>query len=178
MKKWLSIIGAIGLTATSTTTLISCKKENNKNTKTIAIAPTTKAQQPPEGSNWKQVIAQNKPFNTVDNKWYFVVWRGEKTNDWKIIKFNNKKDIILDIDNDFNIKLGKTELFINGYSSGNDLCLQTRPGSAISIASFQKDNGTYFKSIYRWDGVGEPEIPIINKNTGEITDWKEQKGTS
>ncbi|WP_162475943.1 lipoprotein [Spiroplasma sp. ChiS] len=29
MKKWLSIIGAIGLNATSTTTLISCKKENN-----------------------------------------------------------------------------------------------------------------------------------------------------
>ncbi|WP_158500731.1 lipoprotein [Spiroplasma kunkelii] len=29
MKKWLSIIGAIGLTATSTTTLISCNKEKN-----------------------------------------------------------------------------------------------------------------------------------------------------
>ncbi|WFG97137.1 lipoprotein [Spiroplasma citri] len=29
MKKWLSIIGTIGLTATSTTTLISCKKTKN-----------------------------------------------------------------------------------------------------------------------------------------------------
>ncbi|WP_206750582.1 lipoprotein [Spiroplasma poulsonii] len=29
MKKWLSILGAIGLTATSTTTLISCEKPNN-----------------------------------------------------------------------------------------------------------------------------------------------------
>ena len=29
MKKWLSILGAIGLTAISTTSLISCKKPNN-----------------------------------------------------------------------------------------------------------------------------------------------------
>ncbi|PQP78443.1 hypothetical protein C6B38_05990 [Spiroplasma sp. ChiS] len=34
-----------------------------------------------------------------------------------------------------------------------------------------------YKAIYRWDGVGEPQIPTIDKNTGEITDWKEQKGT-
>jgi hypothetical protein len=32
MKKLISILGAIGLTATSTTTLISCDKRNNKNT--------------------------------------------------------------------------------------------------------------------------------------------------
>ncbi|WFG99858.1 hypothetical protein M1771_07605 [Spiroplasma citri] len=31
--------------------------------------------------------------------------------------------------------------------------------------------------LYRWEGVGEPQIPTIDKNTGEITDWKEQKGT-
>ncbi|WP_338964373.1 MULTISPECIES: lipoprotein [unclassified Spiroplasma] len=29
MKKWLSILGTIGLTVTSTTTLISCEKPNN-----------------------------------------------------------------------------------------------------------------------------------------------------
>ncbi|PQP78934.1 hypothetical protein C6B38_03080 [Spiroplasma sp. ChiS] len=29
-----------------------------------------------------------------------------------------------------------------------------------------------YKSIYRWDGVGEPQLPTIDKNTGEITDWK------
>ncbi|KAF0850862.1 MAG: hypothetical protein EIB84_05270 [Spiroplasma poulsonii] len=29
MKKWLSILGTIGLTTASTTTLISCEKPNN-----------------------------------------------------------------------------------------------------------------------------------------------------
>ncbi|AXF95138.1 DUF3688 family protein [Spiroplasma phoeniceum] len=31
--------------------------------------------------------------------------------------------------------------------------------------------------LYRWDGDGEPETPTIDKKTGEINDWKEQKGT-
>ncbi|ALA97325.1 Spiroplasmavirus-related protein [Spiroplasma kunkelii CR2-3x] len=26
-------------------------------------------------------------------------------------------------------------------------------------------------NIYRWDGVGEPNLPEINSSTGEITDW-------
>nr|WP_281042311.1 DUF3688 family protein [Spiroplasma citri] len=29
----------------------------------------------------------------------------------------------------------------------------------------------HFEIVYRWDGVGEPQIPTINPNTGEITDW-------
>nr|CAK98241.1 hypothetical lipoprotein n-terminal truncated [Spiroplasma citri] len=27
--------------------------------------------------------------------------------------------------------------------------------------------------FYQWQGNNEPELPTINKNTGEITDWKE-----
>ncbi|WP_424526398.1 lipoprotein [Spiroplasma endosymbiont of Glossina fuscipes fuscipes] len=30
-----------------------------------------------------------------------------------------------------------------------------------------------YKSIYRWDGEGEPEIPTVDNKTGKITDWKE-----
>ncbi|ALA97242.1 Spiroplasmavirus-related protein [Spiroplasma kunkelii CR2-3x] len=33
----------------------------------------------------------------------------------------------------------------------------------------------YIHSLYSWDEVDEPQIPTINQNTGEITDWKEQK---
>ncbi len=29
----------------------------------------------------------------------------------------------------------------------------------------------YINSLYRWNGVGEPQIPTINQNTGEITKW-------
>ncbi|AXF96911.1 DUF3688 family protein [Spiroplasma phoeniceum] len=40
-------------------------------------------------------------------------------------------------------------------------------------------NGVWYivNSYYRWDGDNEPQIPTIDKNIGEITDWKEQKGT-
>ncbi|MBW3059311.1 DUF3688 domain-containing protein [Spiroplasma poulsonii] len=31
----------------------------------------------------------------------------------------------------------------------------------------------WVKAFYRWDGVGEPKTPTIDKNTGEITDWKD-----
>ncbi|MBW3059609.1 MAG: hypothetical protein CXB60_11420 [Spiroplasma poulsonii] len=38
-----------------------------------------------------------KPFNTVDNKYYFVVWRSDTSNNWRIIKFlndtNSKKEL-------------------------------------------------------------------------------------
>ncbi|PQP78067.1 hypothetical protein C6B38_08440 [Spiroplasma sp. ChiS] len=29
--------------------------------------------------------------------------------------------------------------------------------------------------LYRWEGVGEPILPQIDKKTGKITDWKEKK---
>ncbi|WP_144416757.1 DUF3688 family protein [Spiroplasma kunkelii] len=38
-----------------------------------------------------------------------------------------------------------------------------------------KDIWYIVNSLYYWNGVGEPETPTINENTGEITDWKEQK---
>ncbi|QJU61776.1 spiroplasma phage ORF1-like family protein [Spiroplasma citri] len=35
----------------------------------------------------------------------------------------------------------------------------------------------YINSLYRWDGVGEPQLPTIDKNTGEITDWNSYQQT-
>ncbi|APE74472.1 lipoprotein [Spiroplasma citri] len=61
MKKWLSIIGAIGLTATRTTTLISCKKENNNENGggDNKPEPQYNPQQPPKDSNWKLIPRVN-----------------------------------------------------------------------------------------------------------------------
>ncbi|WFH00159.1 DUF3688 family protein [Spiroplasma citri] len=36
---------------------------------------------------------------------------------------------------------------------------------------------TKYDNVYRWDGIGEPELPIIDKNTGEITDWNSYQQT-
>ncbi|AXF95908.1 lipoprotein [Spiroplasma phoeniceum] len=151
MKKWLSIIGAIGLTATSTTTLISCKKENNNENGggDNKPEPQYNSQQPPEGSNWKLIdypTSKNKVhdlFKNPDNKWYIVIVssNGEKV----IRKFKFTTN---------------TKLVNNGVYKG-------LPTELVG----------YYRYIYCWDGVGEPQIPTIDKNTGEITDWKEQKGT-
>ncbi len=78
MKKILSIIVTITLIGTSTTSLVGCnknitipkysedelkqlKEENKKNTKDGIL-------------EW--MAPQEKPFNKVDNKWYYVVWKG------------------------------------------------------------------------------------------------------
>ncbi|RUO86145.1 lipoprotein, partial [Spiroplasma endosymbiont of Megaselia nigra] len=84
MKNLLIILGTITLIVTSTTSLVACNtpqyseeglkklKEENKITTKNGIL------------EW--IAPQEKPFNTVDNKYYFVVW---KTNTWNITKFKN-----------------------------------------------------------------------------------------
>ncbi|WP_424526278.1 lipoprotein [Spiroplasma endosymbiont of Glossina fuscipes fuscipes] len=135
MKKWLSILGIIELTATSTTSLISCKKpNNNKNGESNNPEPKPdpkqeKPQEPPIGSNWK----------LIPN------WQDEISN-WQ--EENNKKTYIGII----KIEAGWTVI----KWIGKDL-----------------DYKYQYKSIYRWDGVGEPKTFEINNTTGEITDWKE-----
>ncbi|WP_353487279.1 hypothetical protein, partial [Spiroplasma phoeniceum] len=49
------------------------------------------------------IAPQETPFSQVDNKYYFVVWRGEKTDDWRIIKFKHSdlQEKILDSYNRF-----------------------------------------------------------------------------
>ncbi|ALA97710.1 hypothetical protein SKUN_00820 [Spiroplasma kunkelii CR2-3x] len=76
MKKLLSIIVVIGLTATSTTSLIACKtlKSNNNSKNEGNKAETTlKPQQPPENSNWKTINSTfNHEFKTRNNKFYII----------------------------------------------------------------------------------------------------------
>ncbi|AXF96305.1 lipoprotein [Spiroplasma phoeniceum] len=140
MKRILSIIGAIGLTATSTTTLMSCKKENKKDTK--PIAPTTKAQQPPEDSNWKLINFNNRKneFLKPNNKWYFYVRQ-----------------------------FGSEYIYEKFYFDDNFIKNKNTHWQHLK-------NGTDFiwknNSVYCFNGSSEPQIPTIDKNTGEITDWK------
>ncbi|ALA98495.1 Spiroplasmavirus-related protein [Spiroplasma kunkelii CR2-3x] len=135
MKKWINILGTIGLTATITTTLISCEKsEKPNNNKEENKSITPKPQQPPEGSNWKLINYNN--VDIYDEKYYFGIGNNG-LNDW--ISY--------------------------GPIKGKEIW-------KVGVSFFLS-----CKAIYRWDGNGEPETPTINENTGEITDWKEQKGT-
>ncbi|ALA98120.1 Spiroplasmavirus-related protein [Spiroplasma kunkelii CR2-3x] len=145
MKKWISIIGAIGLTATSTTTLISCNKENNnnENKENNKTKLSYNPQQPPENSNWKLINRDNfvKENNEKNNKWYILIAKQMQSDNFSIIKFNFSSELIW--------KVGEH----GGHRINNRWYV-------------------YIHSLYRWDGAGEPETPTINKDTGEITDWK------
>ncbi|WP_281042146.1 lipoprotein [Spiroplasma citri] len=90
MKKILSLLGTITLIGTSTTSLVACNtqysEEELKKLKEKNKINTTD-QKIKDNLEW--IAPQEKPFNKVDNKWYFVVWRGDENDNWRIIKFQN-----------------------------------------------------------------------------------------
>ncbi|WP_348735067.1 lipoprotein [Spiroplasma endosymbiont of Ammophila pubescens] len=141
MKNLLSILGAIGLTATSTTTLISCEKlNNNENGGGNKPEPTTEPQKPPENSNWK--LIDKKEFLNLNNKWAVIILDDGDKNIWRI---------------------SETDPVWKGYTVRLKV-----------LNNLQNINKSKYKPIfYRWDGVGELQIPTINPNNREITDWKE-----
>ncbi|GAA6238101.1 MAG: hypothetical protein SPLM_02240 [Spiroplasma phoeniceum] len=150
MKKLLSIIGAISLVGTSTTSLVACnkpiiytpeqlkklKEKNNITTKDGIL-------------QW--IAPQEKPFNTVDNKWYYVVWKGQN---WNISKFKNYEEIIppkheyqyktIDEKSKYKIQLR--------YYSRNDTKINLIIFKSINEPTFiWEENSNNFKSVYRWN---------------------------
>uniref|UniRef100_UPI000C763A16 spiroplasma phage ORF1-like family protein n=2 Tax=Spiroplasma melliferum TaxID=2134 RepID=UPI000C763A16 len=103
--------------------------------------------------NWKQVIALNKPLNGIDNKYYIVIWRNSENSNWKINKFlNNQETFFIDFDS----RLQKSK--VNGFYDLGVLRQQS------TMIYWHEDNGNYFKSVYYWDGNGEPKTPDIDNN--------------
>ncbi|AXF97295.1 DUF3688 family protein [Spiroplasma phoeniceum] len=92
-----------------------------------------------------------------------------KDENWKRI---NKSDY----KTEFN-KSNKKWYIIIFYSEYMDKNQFTVTKDNISVAGVTYDgiaaNGGFYKNptIYRWDGVGEPNLPEINSNTGQITNW-------
>ncbi|KAI92758.1 lipoprotein [Spiroplasma melliferum] len=145
MKKLLSILGAIGLTATSTTSLISCEKpNNNENGGGNKPEPKPEPQQPPENSNWKVVNNSKekleKEFNSKNNNWYIFI-----------------------------AKRGKYYSILQGKNDGINIKYDSLGNIKVGFETIGSEN----TNIYRWDGLNEPQTPEIDTNTGKITDWKE-----
>lgn len=95
MKKILSILGTITLIGTSTTSLVACNKTQEYTPEELAKLKienkiNTTNQEIRDNLEW--IAPQEKPFNKVDNKWYYVIWRGDKNNNWRIAKFLNDTD--------------------------------------------------------------------------------------
>ncbi|AXF96263.1 spiroplasma plectrovirus-related protein [Spiroplasma phoeniceum P40] len=100
-----------------------------------------------------------------------------KQDNWKLICKNN-------FDNEFSTKNNKSYLFLNLFDVGKYGIYLSKNNGNIS----QKRNNIWYletynpkdfvmfntaniKSLYRWVGDSEPQIPTIDKNTGEIIDW-------
>ncbi|AXF95062.1 hypothetical protein [Spiroplasma phoeniceum] len=115
-------------------------------------------------SRLKEMTPDEQPFKTTDNKWYYVVWRGEKNEEWKIVKFLNNSNL-LKIDNFNNRQLEKTDL-----AYGKDLYISNNSGFIKYVSNWQRDDGAYFKAVYRWNG-GEEWSPILKYDGGMIKFW-------
>ncbi|MFU0251940.1 adhesin [Spiroplasma sp. Moj] len=121
-----------------------------------------------EYKNWEKLEAVTKPFSKIDNKWYIVIWHGKDSNNWRIKSFQNinYSDIRKVLDSQGNYELALTRV-------GDNLFIN-KAGSISDVISWNKDNGTYFKSVYCWNGVNKPITPEIDSN-GNIINWNIDK---
>ncbi|GAA6238863.1 MAG: hypothetical protein SPLM_09800 [Spiroplasma phoeniceum] len=160
MKKILSLLGTITLIGTSTTSLVACDnvpeytpqelKELKEKNKINTVNQEIK-------DNLEWIVPQEKPFNQVDNKWYYVVWRGDENNDWIIAKFKNEKNKgLLEDYNNFIICINKEkELYI------------FKKQGAIGLSQKWHKSDNYFKAVYRWNLNTKEPILIID-NDGNV----------
>ncbi len=159
MKKILSLLGTITLIRTSTPSLVACNKSQYSEKELADLKEKNNIKTKNGILEW--IAPQEKPFNEVDNKWYFVVWRGDKNADWRIIKFQNNTSDWIKIDNSKNSELKKR----NWIPLGQTLCIEW----SIQIIVWEEDiNNNYFKAVYRWNfNANIPNLAVDSK-TGEI----------
>ncbi|WP_348735650.1 lipoprotein [Spiroplasma endosymbiont of Ammophila pubescens] len=164
MKKLLSILGAITLVGTSTTSLVACNKpqysEDELKKEKEKHKIDTKDQTIKNNLEW--MASQEKPFNTVDNKYYYVVWRGNKNDNWKITKFLNDTNNEKKIDN-----YNKYSLIFKP-SRFRYYTLLIKEGIINTTNTWYADNGSYFKSVFRWNLLDKASPDLIIDDKGNV----------
>ncbi|MFJ1522736.1 lipoprotein [Spiroplasma sp. ald] len=173
MKRLLSIIGAISLVGTSTTSLVACntpqeytkeelehlKKENKINTTNQEIR-----------DNLEWIAPQEKPFNKVDNKWYYIVWKKDK---WKISKIfrnysiNVNQEYNIYKDNNYELKFFRGINNINKIQDASLIYNRNNPFGFVKWGERNSDYINYIKSVYRWN-LNKPELELILDENGNI----------
>ncbi|WP_400248910.1 hypothetical protein [Spiroplasma sp. ald] len=173
MKKLLSILTISTLTASVPAPLLAnapltrVKRDVGTTAKDVTTGFDIKIKGI-EYKNWEKLEAVTKPFSKIDNKWYIVIWHGKDSNNWRIKSFQNinYSDIRKVLDSQGNYELALTRV-------GDNLFIN-KAGSISDVISWNKDNGTYFKSVYCWNGVNKPITPEIDSN-GNIINWNIDK---
>ncbi|WP_338965647.1 MULTISPECIES: lipoprotein [unclassified Spiroplasma] len=167
MKKILSLLSTITLIGTSTTSLVACNKQYSedelKEQKEKHKINTTNQE---IRNNLEWIAPQEKPFNEVDNKWYYVVWRVDKNEKWYVSKFNNNtkleggKEKNIDKLNNFFLSL---YFYIGASFPVLTTCISSKD---IKIPWGSKNN--YIKSVYRWNGEEQNLPNLIAGNNGNV----------
>ncbi|KAF0850137.1 MAG: hypothetical protein EIB84_07265 [Spiroplasma poulsonii] len=173
MKKILSLLGTITCIGTSTTSLVACntpqeytpqeltklKEQNNIKTKDGIL-------------EW--ITPQEKQFNKVDDKWYYVIWRGNSSENWRITDFKNdtktskengKRTIVNEHGVEKLFLLMETEGLIKNKEVKFPKDIAVQWNSSFSWKFSQPNSETVFKSVYCWNGE-EQNLPklYIDKN--------------
>ncbi|RUO85908.1 hypothetical protein [Spiroplasma endosymbiont of Megaselia nigra] len=156
MKNILNLLETITLIGTSTTSLVACNtpqysekelkiwKQNNKiNTDNQEIK-----------DNLEPIAPQEKPFNEADNRWYFIIWKADK---WIATKYKNNRYepdmgwIIEDLPNVKCRLMIRPNAIFGAFSDGK-------------WRQWDRDDGSYFKAVYRWNNdTSEPNL-IVDKD--------------
>ncbi|APE74984.1 lipoprotein [Spiroplasma citri] len=166
MKKWLSFLGAITLLGTSTTSLVACNNIPQYNEDELQQLKKenqiyTNCQEIKENLEW--ICPQEKPFNQVDNKWYYVIWREDNSVNWKIDKFKNNRLEYIKIN-----KINDYEIGVSNNREENRVLFIFKENKEIVRWNWWNyNNKTFFKSVYRWNLYFPPSsIPnlIIDDN--------------
>ncbi|WP_338992907.1 lipoprotein [Spiroplasma endosymbiont of Seladonia tumulorum] len=180
MKKILSLLGTITLIGTSTTSLVACnniaeytpeelkylKKENQINTTNKNIK-----------NNLEWIAPQEKSFNNVDNKYYYVVWHSNSSENWRITKFKNdtktskengKRIIVNENGVEKLFILKETKGFIGNKEIEFPKDITVQWNSSFTWKFSQPASKKVFKSVYRWNlDTNEPDL-ILDENDNVI----------
>ncbi|MFW4371363.1 MAG: lipoprotein [Spiroplasma sp. hy2] len=173
MKRLLSIIGAISLVGTSTTSLVACNTPQEYTPKELAKLKeenkiNTTNQEIRDNLEW--IAPQEKPFNKVDNKWYYIVWKKDK---WKISKIfrnysiNVNQEYNIYKDNNYELKFFRGINNINKIQDASLIYNRNNPFGFVKWGERNSDYINYIKSVYRWN-LDKPELELILDENGNV----------
>ncbi len=180
MKKILIILETITLIGTSTTSLVACNTPQEYTSEELAKLKienkiNTTNQEIRDNLEW--ITPQEKPFSEVDNKWYYVVWHSNSSENWRITKFKNdtktsKENGKRTIVNEHGVEklfiLMETRGFIKNKEVKFPKDITVQWNSSFYWKFSQPNSEKVFKSVYRWNTLYKPEPDLIIVDNGNV----------
>ncbi|WP_425378564.1 lipoprotein [Spiroplasma endosymbiont of Polydrusus pterygomalis] len=168
MKKILNILWSITLIGTSTTSLIACNTQQYSEDELAKLKEENKIDTKDENikNNLEWIAPQEKPFEEVNNKYFYIVGRNSLNNVWKVFKLKNDGEKGSGLKTDW----GERPVgFI--FTINNDILLATGnllDSSTEYIWGKGKHYEDYIKSVYRWNGEEQKLPNLIADENGNV----------